>query len=512
VAPGRPHARPHPVQAAGHGRSVAGALTLSASIFALFLYLTLYIQDDLGYGPLAAGVRFLPSHHAGLHRGSGRRQAHRAHPDPVPARDRPAPDLGRLPAHGHHPRRLGLDGAPARVHRGRDRDRHGQPRAGLVGHLGGTAPAQRHGLGGQQHLPPGRASPPASPAWARSSSPRSSSRTLAALRTTPAGKAVVAHGVPASKAPSSEAPSIRRRRPSRRPRPAGCAPRGLPRPASRPRSTTLMVIGAVIALSARSGRSSWCASATSSPAWRPPLAPAADPLLPGGVGGVTTVIDPEHRPVRHGRARGADRAGPGTSGSARPSPSAALRQLHELGYAKVSMESVACEAGVARATIYRRYRDKADLITAAIADNSTSHLVDRPSDDPRADLVAYLDEFDQRFAEGCLEVVGTLIGVRQDPGALALHRQRVVGPRMRLCPVAARVRAQVLGQLRRRRRPRPGPADVGRVGVRPAGGRGDHRGRLGRAGRRRRLGRHGSRLSAPGARLPGTGWTGSVAY
>ena len=26
----------------------------------MFLYLTLYIQDDLGYGPLAAGVRFLP--------------------------------------------------------------------------------------------------------------------------------------------------------------------------------------------------------------------------------------------------------------------------------------------------------------------------------------------------------------------------------------------------------------------------------------------------------------------
>ncbi|HEX4217815.1 MAG TPA: MFS transporter [Acidimicrobiales bacterium] len=36
------------------------AFALSASIFALFLYLTLFIQDDLGYGPLAAGVRFLP--------------------------------------------------------------------------------------------------------------------------------------------------------------------------------------------------------------------------------------------------------------------------------------------------------------------------------------------------------------------------------------------------------------------------------------------------------------------
>jgi MFS family permease len=36
------------------------AFTLAASIFALFLYLTLFIQDDLGYGPFAAGVRFLP--------------------------------------------------------------------------------------------------------------------------------------------------------------------------------------------------------------------------------------------------------------------------------------------------------------------------------------------------------------------------------------------------------------------------------------------------------------------
>jgi EmrB/QacA subfamily drug resistance transporter len=36
------------------------AVAISASIFALFLYLTLYLQDDLGYGPLAAGVRFLP--------------------------------------------------------------------------------------------------------------------------------------------------------------------------------------------------------------------------------------------------------------------------------------------------------------------------------------------------------------------------------------------------------------------------------------------------------------------
>ena len=126
---------------------------------------------------------------------------------------------------------------------------------------------------------------------------------------------------------------------------------------------------------------------------------------------------------------------------------AALRQLEQHGYANVSMESVASEAGVARATIYRRYRSKADLITAAIAGNSTLHPSREIADDPRADLITYLHEFDQRFAEGCLEVVGTLIGMREDPWALDLHRQRVVAPRMEY-KRALLVRAQELGQLR----------------------------------------------------------------
>ncbi len=127
---------------------------------------------------------------------------------------------------------------------------------------------------------------------------------------------------------------------------------------------------------------------------------------------------------------------------------AALRQLQEVGYAGISMESVACEAGVARATVYRRFRDKADLVTAAIATNSSTHLTPDPSDDPRADLVAYLEEFDQRFAESCLEVVGSLIGAREEPGALDLHRQRVVAPRMGHARSLLE-RARALGLLRR---------------------------------------------------------------
>jgi AcrR family transcriptional regulator len=108
---------------------------------------------------------------------------------------------------------------------------------------------------------------------------------------------------------------------------------------------------------------------------------------------------------------------------------AALRQLAEHGYAGLSMDSIAAEAGVARTTVYRRFRDKADLITAAIAANAGGQFLDGPSDDPRGDLVAYLEEFDERFGENCVEVIGTLLGSRQEQGALALHRQRVIAPR-----------------------------------------------------------------------------------
>ena len=126
---------------------------------------------------------------------------------------------------------------------------------------------------------------------------------------------------------------------------------------------------------------------------------------------------------------------------------AALRQLAELGYARVSMESIASEVGVAPATVYRRYKDKADLITAAIAASPGGRFPEEPSKDPRADLIAYLGEFDERFGEGCVEVIGTLLGSHEESGALALHRERVVQPRTAYAR-SLLARAQELGQLR----------------------------------------------------------------
>ena len=130
------------------------AFTLSASIFALFLYLTLYIQDDLGYGPLQAGVRFLPITMLAFI---------------------VAPIAGKLTVRiqsryllgggllliaagcllmATTTRRLGLDRAAARLHRHRNRYRDREPGPCFVGHLRRATGTKRDGLGCQQHLPP----------------------------------------------------------------------------------------------------------------------------------------------------------------------------------------------------------------------------------------------------------------------------------------------------------------------------------------------------------------------
>jgi AcrR family transcriptional regulator len=99
-----------------------------------------------------------------------------------------------------------------------------------------------------------------------------------------------------------------------------------------------------------------------------------------------------------------------------------------LGFGQMTMESIALEAGVSRTTIYRRYRDKADVVTAAIADRTAIEPAGERPVDPRRDLVRFLQAFDGRFAEPCLEVIGGLVGERSAPHALAMHRQRVVKP------------------------------------------------------------------------------------
>ncbi|MDP9493980.1 MAG: TetR/AcrR family transcriptional regulator [Actinomycetota bacterium] len=68
---------------------------------------------------------------------------------------------------------------------------------------------------------------------------------------------------------------------------------------------------------------------------------------------------------------------------------AALEMLDELGLQAVSMDGVAARAGVSKATIYRRWGSREDLLIDAVA--SLVATVEVPeSDDIRADLVTLL--------------------------------------------------------------------------------------------------------------------------
>src|SRR6476661_6804317 len=69
--------------------------------------------------------------------------------------------------------------------------------------------------------------------------------------------------------------------------------------------------------------------------------------------------------------------------------SCALDQLAEDGYAGMSIDGVARAAGVSKTTIYRRFADKNDLVTAAIATYSIQD-VENLEGDTRAKLIAIM--------------------------------------------------------------------------------------------------------------------------
>jgi AcrR family transcriptional regulator len=124
-----------------------------------------------------------------------------------------------------------------------------------------------------------------------------------------------------------------------------------------------------------------------------------------------------------------------------------LRLLKDVGYRHLSVEAVAAEAGVAKTTIYRRYRNKADLATVALATQVPVDRFPRPSDDPRRDLVKFLHEFEKAHEEVGLDVIGSLLVERDDSEFVELHRERIIRPRKQHSLQLLR-RAQELGMIR----------------------------------------------------------------
>lgn len=103
----------------------------------------------------------------------------------------------------------------------------------------------------------------------------------------------------------------------------------------------------------------------------------------------------------------------------------AHRLLREQGYDRLTIDAVAREAGVARTTVYRRYRDKADLVSAAI--QTLRQPVKRAAGaDARRVLIAHLDSVRRNYG---MSLAGTLLMEEPyNPTLLELFRERMVIP------------------------------------------------------------------------------------
>jgi AcrR family transcriptional regulator len=111
----------------------------------------------------------------------------------------------------------------------------------------------------------------------------------------------------------------------------------------------------------------------------------------------------------------------------------AEQQLRELGYARMSLESVAAAAGTTVPTVRRRFSGKAALAAAVIG---SLRIADLPAaaGTPRARALAVLRNFhDNLRRPDSLAIVGTLLAEeRRHPELLSAFRSRLVEPRRAL--------------------------------------------------------------------------------
>jgi AcrR family transcriptional regulator len=113
--------------------------------------------------------------------------------------------------------------------------------------------------------------------------------------------------------------------------------------------------------------------------------------------------------------------------------SASARHLGELGYARMSLESVAAAAGTTVPSLRRRYPNKAELAAAVIGSLRVEDPpVSAPS--PRAHALAILENFHRNLrAIPALAVLGSLLTEEErHPELLRLFKTRLVEPRRAL--------------------------------------------------------------------------------
>jgi AcrR family transcriptional regulator len=127
---------------------------------------------------------------------------------------------------------------------------------------------------------------------------------------------------------------------------------------------------------------------------------------------------------------------------------ATLRQLSERGFARMSVNAIAAEAGVGKPTVYLRWRSKAELATAAVEYFREGESAPA-SGDTRADLVLELQRF-QKLRQQVLGMsfIGMLLAEEpHHPDLLDRYRQHMIRPRRQVIHSLLET-AQARGELR----------------------------------------------------------------
>lgn len=103
---------------------------------------------------------------------------------------------------------------------------------------------------------------------------------------------------------------------------------------------------------------------------------------------------------------------------------AALELLGELGYGGLTIEAVACRAGVGKSTIYRQWTGKPDLVESAIR-TLKADLVAPTAGSVRERVTGLLQQVAARLADStwsaCLPAM--IDGAERDAELLAIHRR-----------------------------------------------------------------------------------------
>lgn len=105
---------------------------------------------------------------------------------------------------------------------------------------------------------------------------------------------------------------------------------------------------------------------------------------------------------------------------------ATLALLTEVGYEQLSMEAVAGRSGAAKTTIYRRYRDKAALVTAAVEHRAPAKPPRPQGDSLRQDVHRLATWLARSISEQEVGLLGALFTGMRNDARLAEEMRRIL--------------------------------------------------------------------------------------